>query len=123
MEIRSNGLQVARTTAGQAVLETGHPPTYYFPRSDVEVSLLKPASGQSVCEWKGRASYFDLAGKASAVWTYDEPFDAFAALAGQLAFMPHGLECFVDGERATPQRGGFYGGWITRAYVGPFRGD
>ena len=30
--------------------------------------------------------------------------------------------CFVDGERVTPQEGGFYGGWITSELVGPFKG-
>ena len=31
--------------------------------------------------------------------------------------------CFVDDERAAAQPGGFYGGWITAAVVGPFKGD
>jgi hypothetical protein len=30
--------------------------------------------------------------------------------------------CFVDGEQITPQPGRFYGGWITSAVVGPFKG-
>ena len=30
--------------------------------------------------------------------------------------------CFVGDERVTPQPGGFYGGWITRNLVGPFKG-
>jgi hypothetical protein len=28
----------------------------------------------------------------------------------------------VDGELATPQEGGFYGGWITSRVSGPFKG-
>ena len=28
--------------------------------------------------------------------------------------------CYVDGERAEPQPGGYYGGWVTRDVVGPF---
>ena len=47
---------------------------------------------------------------------------AFTALAGHYAFYPRLLECFVDGERAAPQLGGFYGGWITSHVVGPFKG-
>ena len=31
-------------------------------------------------------------------------------------------ECRVDGEVVRPQEGGFYGGWITDAVVGPFKG-
>jgi hypothetical protein len=31
--------------------------------------------------------------------------------------------CFVDDEQVTPQPGGFYGGWVTRNLVGPFKGS
>jgi hypothetical protein len=31
--------------------------------------------------------------------------------------------CWVDGEPVQPQPGGFYGGWITSAVQGPFKGD
>jgi hypothetical protein len=30
--------------------------------------------------------------------------------------------CFVDDERAAPQEGGFYGGWISSHVAGPFKG-
>jgi len=30
--------------------------------------------------------------------------------------------CTVDGEVATAQPGGFYGGWVTSTVVGPFKG-
>jgi hypothetical protein len=30
--------------------------------------------------------------------------------------------CYVDDERVEPQPGDFYGGWITRDVVGPFKG-
>jgi hypothetical protein len=29
----------------------------------------------------------------------------------------------VDDERATPQPGDFYGGWVTSELVGPFKGS
>jgi hypothetical protein len=31
--------------------------------------------------------------------------------------------CFVGDEQVTPQPGGFYGGWITRGVIGPFKGE
>jgi hypothetical protein len=31
--------------------------------------------------------------------------------------------CTVDGELVVSQPGDFYGGWITSAVVGPFKGD
>jgi hypothetical protein len=30
--------------------------------------------------------------------------------------------CFVGDEQVTPQPGGFYGGWITSEFEGPFKG-
>jgi hypothetical protein len=31
-------------------------------------------------------------------------------------------EITLDGERVTPQPGGFYGGWMTAEIVGPVKG-
>ena len=31
--------------------------------------------------------------------------------------------CFVGDEQVTPQPGRFYGGWITRGIIGPFKGE
>ena len=51
------------------------------------------------------------------------PSDPHAAIKNAVAFYAHLMdECTVDGERVTPQPGGFYGGWITRDIKGPFKG-
>ena len=111
------GAEVANTISGFRVLETHHAPTYYIPREDVRGRLL-PTSGGSFCEWKGRASYFDvLAGEAGAkraAWTYDAPTTSFQEIAGYVAFYAGLMEaCFVGAERVIPQPGDFYGGWVT----------
>jgi len=31
--------------------------------------------------------------------------------------------CHLEGELVSPQPGNFYGGWITSAVIGPFKGD
>ena len=127
VEVVLGGEVVARTTAAYRVLETSHPPTYYLPREAFAEGVLRPAEGSSVCEWKGRAAYFDLVHgdrtAARAAWTYPEPRPGFEAIRDHLAVMP-GLvdECRVDGEVVRPQEGGFYGGWITDRVVGPFKG-
>ena len=87
-----------------------------------------PSEGSTYCEWKGRATYFDVHGgdkvAPRAAWTYPDAEEAAAACCvGYVAVMPAAMDgCFVDGERARPQQGGFYGGWITSAVVGPFKG-
>ena len=121
------GVTIADTTRAYRVLETSHPPNYYFPPDDVAPGAVEPAKGASFCEWKGRARYFTVRGGAEvaheAAWSYEHPNDAFAPIAGYIAFYASRVDaCFVDGERVVPQPGGFYGGWITSSIVGPFKG-
>ena len=126
------GETIADTTRGLRVLETSHPPNYYFPADDVVDGALEPTKGASFCEWKGRAHYYSVHAtpaqgdgrvETEAAWGYAQPSPAFAALAGHVAFYASRMDaCFVDGELVTPQPGGFYGGWITASVVGPFKG-
>jgi uncharacterized protein (DUF427 family) len=115
--ITLGGVIIAETTRALRVLETHHPPTYYLPPDDIS-ALLTPAAGSSLCEWKGRARYYDLTGGSKtarrAAWAYDQPTKAFAALAGYLAFYPGPMDdCHVGTARVMPQPGDFYGGWLT----------
>jgi uncharacterized protein (DUF427 family) len=127
VEIRLGGQVVVRTTDSLRVLETSHPPTYYLPLSAFAAGVLRPAAGSSSCEWKGDAAYYDLATPdrtaERAGWTYPRPSPGFEALVDHVAVMAAAMDaCTVDGEVVTPQEGGFYGGWITRRVVGPFKG-
>ncbi len=128
IQIVLNGIQIADTTRAQRVVETSHPPVYYLPPDDVAREWLRPARGSSFCEWKGEASYYDIVVGdrvvAQAAWTYHRPSPAFAAITDYIAIYPGKMdECYVDGERVQAQPGDFYGGWITRDIVGPFKGD
>ena len=121
------GVTIAETRRGYRVLETSHPPNYYFPTDDVLTGALTPGDGTSFCEWKGRARYFTARGgdrvEHNASWAYDAPSTRFAPITGYVAFYPARMDaCFVDGEPVVPQDGGFYGGWITSRVVGPFKG-
>ncbi|MCP9943054.1 DUF427 domain-containing protein [Cyanobium sp. ATX 6E8] len=133
VRVEALGQLLAESQCALRVLETFHPPTIYLPPESVRLELLQPSAGTSFCEWKGVARYADVVvdpgGPAErrlrrAVWTYPEPTPAFAALAGWFAVYPALMDgCWLDGERVVPQPGGFYGGWITSAVVGPFKGD
>lgn len=121
------GETVADTIAGYRVLETSHPPAYYFPPEDVARQFLEACEGQSSCEWKGAARYWDLNANGTrserAAWSYPQPGEAFEKIRGYFAFYAARVdECWVGEERARPQPGGFYGGWITSRVVGPFKG-
>ena len=130
VSVRHAGVAVAESGSGRAwrVLETSHPPVYYVPRDDVAAGLLvASAARRTVCEFKGVASYWDLVVGGvvvpAAAWSYEEPADGYAELAGAVAFYPGRVdECRVGDERVRPQEGDFYGGWITADVAGPFKG-
>jgi uncharacterized protein (DUF427 family) len=120
---------LAETERAHRVAETSHPPVYYIPFDDVRPGALVASDAPSTfCEFKGVATYHDAIGADGALvrragWSYPDPAPGFEAIMGSFAFFP-GLmdECTVDGERALPQPGGFYGGWITSDVTGPFKG-
>lgn len=127
LRIVHRGVTIADTHRAVRTLETSHPPTYYFPPGDVAIAVLRPNTATSFCEWKGIAHYFDIsvAGEhiRGAAWTYPTPTPDFSQLRDHIAFYAAPFDaCYVDDELVTPQPGGFYGGWITSAVVGPFKG-
>jgi uncharacterized protein (DUF427 family) len=127
-EVNFAGETIALTLEPLRVLETSHPPGYYFPPSSVVPGRLYPTEHRSWCEFKGEARYFTVALKGevapNAAWCYPEPLAGYEALAGYFSFYPSRMDaCYVDGEFAQGQAGGFYGGWITSTVVGPFKGE
>lgn len=109
------------------MLETSHPPVYYLPVSAVTNATLRENRHQSWCEWKGRASYFDLVIDGEVIenagWFYPEPAEKYVDLRRTVAFYPSKMDaCYVGDERVVCQEGDFYGGWITSQIVGPFKG-
>jgi uncharacterized protein (DUF427 family) len=128
IEIYFNGVKLVDSTHTWRILETSHPPVYYIPPEDIKMEYLSQTSRTSFCEWKGQAAYYSVQvgeQKAeNAAWTYPQPNERYSPIRHHLAFYPHLMdECLVDGEKALPQTGGFYGGWITHDIVGPFKGE
>lgn len=128
LKVIFNNTVVANTARAKRVLETSHPPVYYFPAEDVKTNYLAPADNKTFCEWKGEASYYHLTvGDKTAryaCWFYPNPVDSFAELKGYMAFYAQKMDaCYVEDEKVRPQPGKFYGGWITKDIVGPFKGE
>jgi uncharacterized protein (DUF427 family) len=119
--VRLDGQVIADTTDAVRVLETSHPPVYYLARS--AFATLTPAAGTSFCEFKGEAHYLNVGSAPRAAWFYPKPTRGYEALVDRIAVYPSAMEsCTVDGELVVAQEGDFYGGWITSAIVGPFKG-
>jgi uncharacterized protein (DUF427 family) len=122
------GVTIADTARALRVLETAGPPVYYLPPADVRMDLLARTAHSTQCEWKGEAAYytFSLGDRqiSNVAWSYPSPLPGYEAIRDHLAFYA-GLadEAWVGDERATPQPGRFYGGWVTSRIVGPFKGE
>jgi uncharacterized protein (DUF427 family) len=101
---------------------------YYLSPDSIAGGVLRANDRTSFCEFKGIARYWDLVDGERVVvrdvgWSYPRPAPAYAALADHLAFYATRVDaCYVGDERVAPQAGDFYGGWITSAIVGPFKG-
>ncbi|PWN89342.1 DUF427-domain-containing protein [Acaromyces ingoldii] len=124
---------VADTTQGYRVLETSHPPTYYFPPSDVNQALLAPSAARRTwCEWKGQALYHDLKPTQAStplvkakIWSYPSPTPGFAKIKDYMCFYASsGTDAakYVDEDEVAAQEGDFYGSWITPEITGGDRG-
>lgn len=99
--ISANPGRVVVTVAGRVVAdsrraltlaEANLPPVLYIPRADADMALLAPTAHHTYCPYKGDCSYFSIpAGgdrAVNAVWSYEAPYPAVAAIAGHLAFYP-----------------------------------
>ncbi len=80
-----NGVVLARSD-NTVVVEGNH----YFPPEAIKREHFSTSSKQTVCPWKGRASYYDLnAGGESnpaAAWYYPDPSPAAAHIKDHVAF-------------------------------------
>ncbi|MGB3717623.1 MAG: DUF427 domain-containing protein [Candidatus Promineifilaceae bacterium] len=128
IQVYFDGELLVDTRRAKRVLETSHPPVYYIPPEDIRMDYLTDSEGDSWCEWKGRATYYDVGIKGKiaekVAWTYPRPAPSFRAIKDHVAFYAWAMDqCLVDGELVRPQPGNFYGGWITDDIVGPFKGN
>ena len=122
-----NGEIIAETHRAKRILETSHPPVYYIPPEDLRKEFCVPTRRQTFCEWKGQAAYYTVkvGSKTSpeAAWYYPNPSPGYEGIKNYVAIYPGRVDAaLVDGEQVEPQPGDFYGGWITRGIVGPFKG-
>ncbi|MFM1814836.1 MAG: hypothetical protein RLZ98_1531 [Pseudomonadota bacterium] len=103
--VRAGGETVAKSENALLMLEGGHTPVFYIPRADTRMDLLVPTSHATYCSYKGDASYFSIRTAEGrmiedAVWSYEKPYPAVAAIGGHLAFYPSKVDT-IDFETAA----------------------
>lgn len=86
------GQVIADTREALTLREAAYPPTHYIPRKDVDVAALQRTAHTSYCPYKGECSYYSIpaggARSTNAIWTYESPYPAVAAIEGHMAFYP-----------------------------------
>lgn len=100
--VRIDGEVIADTDRALTLQESNHPAVQYIPMADVNSGVLARTATTSYCPFKGDAAYYSVttaAGRSvvDAIWTYEQPFPAVAAIAGHVAFYPDKADIDVAG--------------------------
>jgi uncharacterized protein (DUF427 family) len=108
VRVEIDGVTVADSRSPRILFETGLPPRYYLPLSDLRTELLRPSGSQSRCPYKGTAGYWSVDTGASVhediVWIYRSPLPESQKIAGLAAFYDEKVDVFVDGvKQRQPQ--------------------
>jgi uncharacterized protein (DUF427 family) len=92
----AGGRVVADTKAALVLREAHLAPVFYIPLTDVDPDAIAPSESHTYCPFKGTASYYDVLTDdvriTDASWTYPQPYDAVAQIAGHVAFYPSRVE-------------------------------
>lgn len=93
---------IADTISALRLSEASYPPVYYIRRADAQMLLLVRSDHHTYCPYKGECSYFSLrvggAKGRDAVWSYEQPYPAVAAIKDHLAFYPDRVA--IEAEKA-----------------------
>ncbi|GAA0914071.1 DUF427 domain-containing protein [Virgisporangium aurantiacum] len=100
VRIAYQGRLLADTTSPTLVYETSLPTRFYVPREDL-VGDLTPSDTTTFCPYKGEATYFSIAGRRDAAWTYEHPLPDAAPLKDLVAFYDEVMDVTVDGTTRT----------------------
>ncbi|HEX3862626.1 MAG TPA: DUF427 domain-containing protein [Stellaceae bacterium] len=107
--IEHNPNRVVVSVAGQVIADTRdaltlreahYPAVWYVPRKDVEMALLVRTDRSTYCPYKGDAAYFSVSAggerSVNAVWSYEAPYPAVAAVKDHLAFYPDRVDAIEE---------------------------
>jgi uncharacterized protein (DUF427 family) len=102
IRVEIDGVTVADSRQPRILFETGLPPRYYVPLTDVRMDLLRSSDTQTRCPYKGIASYWSVdTGQAvhtDVVWIYRTPLPESQKIAGLACFYNEKVDTYLDGE-------------------------
>lgn len=101
VRVEFNGTVLAESVNPVFVYETMLPVRIYLPRADVDLSLLVRSEHQSVCPYKGRASYWSVSGEdrrgQDLAWSYEHTLPDSGQLKDLIAFYDERTDIEVEG--------------------------
>jgi uncharacterized protein (DUF427 family) len=102
VRVEVDGVTVADSGQPRILFETGLPPRYYLPLTDVRMDLLRPSDTVTHCPYKGAANYWSVdAGRGEhedLVWIYRAPLPESQKVAGLACFYNERADIYLDGE-------------------------
>jgi uncharacterized protein (DUF427 family) len=94
------GRVIADSRNALTLREASYPPVHYIPRKDVDMAQLERTEQATYCPFKGDAAYYSIpAGgqrSVNAVWTYEAPYEAVAAIKDHVAFYPNRVDAIEE---------------------------
>jgi uncharacterized protein (DUF427 family) len=101
VEVIVDGMAVADSRQPRILFETGLPPRYYLPLTDVRLDRLRPSATVTHCPYKGAATYWSLdtgdAVHPDLVWIYRAPLAESQKIAGLACFYNEKVDLRIDG--------------------------
>jgi uncharacterized protein (DUF427 family) len=102
VRVAVDGVTVADSHQPRVLFETGLPPRYYLPLTDVRMDLLRPSAAQTHCPYKGTAAYWSVDSGSNLhediVWIYRTPLPESQKIAGLACFYDEKVDVYLDGE-------------------------
>lgn len=99
VRVERDGQLLAASSRPYLLFEAPLPVRYYLPPEDVDLGILRPSSTQTVCAYKGRASYWSLETENDIAWSYPEPLREAAEVTDRIAFFNERVDLVVNGTR------------------------
>jgi uncharacterized protein (DUF427 family) len=103
VRIEIDGVVLAESDRAHVLFETGLPPRWYVPKTDVRLDLLEHTETETHCPYKGQAEYWSARIgdrlERDVVWSYRTPLPESERVAGLMCFYNERVDLFLDGER------------------------
>ena len=102
------GRIIADTRSALTLSEAGYAAVQYIPQKDVDMTLLKPTDHHTYCPYKGDCSYYSIPLGAersvNAVWTYEAPYAAVAAIKDHVAFYADRVDAIDEQQESKKEQ-------------------